>query len=820
MNYRLLLVLLLFPVQIILAQQTKVQGIVSDQLTGEPMAFVKVFFLDSKIGTFTDSTGHYSIETYYATDSLRFVFTGYLSVTKKVTKDVAQEISVVLPVLTADIEEVVARAPDELPSTRLHKRVVANKPINNKEKLSAYEYELYNKIQFDANNIGENFTKRDIVNRLDLVLDYLDSTEAGETYLPMLLSETVSDFYFRKNPKSRREYVHGTRVTGIDNLQINQLLGDMYLDFNIYDNSIIMFNRSFISPVADNARNFYKFFLEDSAFIDQYWCYKLRFVPKRDGDLTFQGEMWIHDTTYAVKNIKATISLDANVNFVQGLFFEQDFNQVEKEVWMLTNEKLILDLKLTRNTGLYGVYARKTSSRRNFKINEKHPDEFYNTDYTVELADSAKLRDEHFWETHRHTALNQQESGIIEMIDSLNATPYLKNLKKLAYLASTGYYPYKKLEFGNALALISGNPVEKVRTGLALRTSNAFSRRLELGGRVAYGFGDQRFKYGATVRYNITPKKRGMLVAYYNYDLEQIGASPTAAALGSSFGTIFRTGPFDKLTFVQKVGMNIEKDVKKDFVIYGGFEWKEFTPKGIANYVRINQTTNLPENIESIRTSEFTARLRWAKNEEFIGGSFDRVSMGSWYPIISLQAIIGVKGLFGSDYNYQKIEFQMEHDRPIGFLGRIRYGINAGYIFGTAAYPFLKVHEGSQSYWLQSNAFNKLNFFEFVSDRYVGGFIENHWEGLFFDRIPLIKKLKWRLVTSSRFTYGAVSDRHSAEMLLPSFTKKFGSIPYVEAAIGIENIFQFFRVDLVYRATHLDPGMSPFGVRARWSFNF
>jgi hypothetical protein len=246
MNYRLLLVLFFLPVQMILAQQTKVQGIVTDQLTGEPMSFVKVFFLDSKIGTFTDSTGHYSLETYYATDSLRFVFSGYLSVTKKVKRDVEQEISVVLPILTADIEEVVARAPDELPSTRLHKRVIANKPTNNKEKLSAYEYELYNKIQFDANNIGENFTKRDIVNRLDLVLDYLDSTEAGDTYLPMLLSETVSDFYFRKNPKSKREYVHGTRVTGIDNLQINQLLGDMYLDFNIYDNIIIMFNLSLI----------------------------------------------------------------------------------------------------------------------------------------------------------------------------------------------------------------------------------------------------------------------------------------------------------------------------------------------------------------------------------------------------------------------------------------------------------------------------------------------------------------------------------------------------------------------------------------------
>ena len=162
----------------------------------------------------------------------------------------------------------------------------------------------------------------------------------------------------------------------------------------------------------------------------------------------------------------------------------------------------------------------------------------------------------------------------------------------------------------------------------------------------------------------------------------------------------------------------------------------------------------------------------------------------------------------------------MEHNRTIGVLGRIRYGVTAGYVFGAAAYPFLKVHEANQSYWLLTSTFNKLNFFEFISDKYVGGLIENHWEGLFFDRIPLIKKLKWRLVTTGRITYGAISTRHTAEMELPSFTKQFGKIPYAEAAIGIENIFKVGRVDLVWRLTHLDPGVSPLGIRARWALNF
>lgn len=162
----------------------------------------------------------------------------------------------------------------------------------------------------------------------------------------------------------------------------------------------------------------------------------------------------------------------------------------------------------------------------------------------------------------------------------------------------------------------------------------------------------------------------------------------------------------------------------------------------------------------------------------------------------------------------------MEHWTNVGILGRLRYGINAGFINGTVAYPFLKVHEGSQSYWLYTNSFNRMSFFEFISDRYVGGLVEQHWQGLFFDWIPLLKKLQLRLVTTGRITYGAISSRHQDAMLIPTFTKSFGSIPYAEASIGIENILKVGRIDLVWRLTHLEPGIKPLGIRARWSLNF
>lgn len=806
------------------AQQTKVYGKITDALTGEFIPFAKIVFQDTKIGILSDSLGFYTLESYYGTDSIVVSSFGFRTQTIAVKKDISQEINVKLNYPTTNLNEVTIRPPDEDPAITLHKRVIKNKNINNKEKLDAYEYELYNKIQFDVNNIGERFGNNPIVKRLDLVMKYLDSTDKGKSYLPFLLSESISNFYFKNKPKKRREVISASQITGIDNFQINQILGDMYLDMNVYDNNLVLFDRSFVSPVSNIARGFYKFYLEDSTFIDSQWCYKLRFRPKRDGDLTLEGEMWIHDTTYAVKRISAKISPGANINYVQDLYFEQEFNLVAKEVWMMTNEKLIIDLKITKKSQIYGFFARKNSSRKYFTVNQKRDDEFYKSNTTVEYLDSAQIRSEAYWKAHRHSPLSEQEVGIENMIDSLENTKMFRSLKSLTYLASTGYVPIGKFEIGNAFTAVGFNQIETFRTGLALRTSNKFSRRVELGVKAFYGFNDQEFKYGAKLRWNVTQKKRGLLTAYYNYDFEQIGLSPTASATGSTFNSFLSNGPLNKLTFVEKVGVNFEKDVKKDLILFAGFDWKEFSPVGIAVFNRYDADSNLV-NINKIQTAEITARVRWTKDEEFISGAFDRTSLRSKYPIFSVQGIFGVKGVFGSDYNYQKIEFAMNHNRNVGVWGYLKYGVNAGYVFGTVAYPFLKVHEGNQSYWLLTSAFNKLNYFEFISDKYVGGFVEHHWEGLFFDRLPLIKKLKWRLVTSGRMTYGYLSDRHSKEMIIPEFTRRFGFVPYVETAVGIENIFKVFRVDLVWRMTHLEQiateeKIYPLGVRARWNFSF
>jgi hypothetical protein len=798
-------------------QQTVVMGRVIDK-KGEPISYVQIQFLDSKIGTKSDSLGNFYLSTYYPTDTLLFRLIGYQTERIKIKKDQTQELVVKLSTQDKEVAEVILKAPTETRGAQLHRRIITYKNVNNKEKLEAYQYHLYNKIQLDASNLDSGLLNNPLVDRLSLVKNYLQTDSSDKSLLPVVLSESVSDYYYRKDPKLKKEVVEASRISGVENMQMTQFLGDMYLELNIYDNIYDLFNKSFISPLAPYARTYYQFYLDDSTFIGADWCYKLRFVPKRSGDLVFEGHMWVHDTTYAVKRFEANIAPGANLNYIQDFYIEQAFEQVQKEVWMLTSEKMVLSFKVTEKSKFLGLIGRKYSQRSAYVINAGQPEEFYRSNNSVDVLSNAKERSDEEWAQLRPISLTDKEQRIEQMVDSLEAQPFYQNMRKLTYFATTGYWPIQKIEIGSATSLVSMNPVEKFRVALALRTSNDFSKRFEIGGRVAYGFGDQRFKYNVRLRYNITPQKRGMLMTYYNHDIEQIGLSPTAASMGTSFVTILSTAPFDKLTFVQKVGVSLEKDIKKDLIVFGAIEWKNYTPLGLATYKRFNGFDTL--NVDNISTTELTTRIRWTKDEEFLSGSFDRTALRSPYPILSFQGIFGFKDVFGSDYYYQKLEFQFEHNTQIGVLGRMRYGFTLGYINGIAAYPLLKVHDGNQSLWLLTSATNMVNFLEFISDKYVIGFAENKWEGLLFDRIPLVKKSKIRLVTTERIMLGSLSSKQNQALLIPSFVQPFNGVPYVEIGIGIENIFKVLRIDLLYRATHQIPGTSPIGIKARYSLNF
>ncbi|MAP01802.1 MAG: hypothetical protein CMD01_03165 [Flavobacteriales bacterium] len=802
-------------------QKTKVSGLVKDSITSEALPFVNVFFKGTKVGVTTDLQGKFSIETFYATDSIVISFIGYKKVILPIQKDKAQQLTVYLNESFTSLQEITIISSDVNPAHAIIDNVLKNKKINNREKLDAYQYEVYNKIQFDINNLTDEFKNTKAFRKFNFIFDNVDTTGEKE-FLPLFVTESLSDYYFRKSPKTHKEIIKGSNVSGVDNESISQFTGDMYQQVNIYDNYLTIFRKNFVSPIANQCLSFYKYYLIDSLYMDGYWCYQLDFTPKRKGELTFEGTMWVHDTTYAIKKVKSTIAKDANINFVNNLQVTQTFKQVEKEVWMLTKDELFIDFQWTKKT--LGFYGKKTTSYDNFIINCPKEEPFYSGAENVFISDSANIRDDNFWVKNRHDSLTKQQQQVYKMIDTLRKLPVMRTYADVIYLLATGYKVFGKFEVGEYTSLYSYNEVEGHRFRGTVRTSNDFSTRIELSAFGAYGLLDKRIKYGAGTRFFITKKPRRLVQLVHKKDVEQIGISSNAYNNSGVVSSLFRRNPFNKFIFNTETRFSYTREWFHGLSSTVLFRNSIIEPIGVINFFQSNNN-GIQSPINNINTSEITFQTRFAYNEKYISGEFDRVSLGTKFPIIEINYGYGIPNLLESQYEFHRIKLSFNHKIPLGILGKLNYQFSAGKIFGNIPFPLLEVHPGNETWSYNDEAFNMMNIGEFISNEYVTWKIENHFDGLFLNKFPLLKKLKWREVATFQGVWGRLNNPENLVLDLPEFSSSLERKPYIESSFGIENIFKFLRVDVIWRLSYLDNEfegikVAPFGVRAKLQFDF
>ena len=802
----------------LLAQQTKVSGRVFDADTKESLPLVTLYFYDTKIGTNADLDGNFSISTYYATDSLIFNIVGYARKAVKIKKDVSQEIMVYLKPASVGLKEVVIKYEErENPAHPIIRRVIANKKVNDREKLEAYQYEAYNKVEFDLNNLSEKFKSRKLVKPFKFIFDHVDSTEE-KPYLPIFITEAISDFYYRKSPRSSFEQIKATKISGVKNQSVSQFLGDMYQNVNVYDNNIIAFDHSFISPISNSGFIYYHYYLVDSLYIDGNYCYQIDFKPRRIQEPTFDGTMWINDTTYAVKKLEAGISGTANINFINKFFVRQEFEQVQKEVWMLKKDQLVVDFSVTKDgTGLYG---RKTTTYRNHVVNQPLTDKEYNNKDNINLAVDFDKKTAAYWDTARHEELNAKEKAIYTMIDSVQNVPEFRSYIDLINLAINGYKVIGNVEFGPYFTIYSYNPVEGNRIRIGGRTANKFSTRLLLEGYGAYGFADDRVKYSGGLTYILSKQPRNAISASFKNDVEQLGQSQNALRQDNVLASFFRRNPAQKLTFTEEYKVDFEHDWFTGFSNKIMFRNRTMRPLGLLDYQRINEQGQI-DNIKQIETSELSLYTRFAFKEKYVYGEFERVSLGTDYPTLLVVYTKSLPGVLGTVFNYQKMLIGISDEIKLSIFGRTNYRFEVGKVFGRAPYPLLEIHRGNETFYYDDFAFNTMNFFEFVSDQYAQAYVTHHFDGFFLNRMPLIRKLKWREVATLKAVVGQYNMANSKELALTNNIYTLNRGPYIEAAVGIENILKFVRVDALYRLRYLDhPNISKFGVRIKFQFNF
>lgn len=816
--FSLLLVLFVLCTANTMAQKTIVVGKVYEAESGNTMPYANVFFKDSKIGTITDEAGTYRIETYYPTDSLVVTVLGFKRLAYKAKTDKSQVIDFPLEVagISLGTVEITADRKAKDPAVELMKKVVRNKRANNREKLSAYEYDVYNKIEFDMNNINEKFTNQKVMKPFDFVFDNIDSTTEEKPFLPIFLTESFSRYFYRKSPKSSMEIISATKVAGVKNESVSQFLGDMYQNTNVYENYVDAFGKSFVSPLSDFGFASYKYYLLDSAIMSSKKCYKIAFIPRRKHELVFEGEMWIHDTTYAVKQIDAEIVEGANINWINTFSVHHEYEQVDNEVWMLTKENVVVDFNVSEKA--IGFYGRKTTLFSNFILNEEKENSFYSTFNNIVVSDSASDFCEEFWQEKRPERLSDNEYKVYEMVDTIQQIRAFRTYVDLITLFVNGHYEMKYVDLGPYFTAFSFNQVEGARLRIGGRTNSDFSTRLGIEGYLAYGTKDKRFKYKAAGRYFISKSPRQTLSLSAQNDLEQLGQSANAWRTDNILSSVFRRAPFRFNAFEEYKG-GYEIEYFPGFSTKFEFARKDMYSVGDVLFIKTASDGSLYD-INRLSTVQINISARFAYREKFISGDLDRISMGTRYPIFEVNAQFGINGFLGGDYEYQRLSFRISDRFPINPIGQSEVVIEAGKIWGTLPYPLLQMFPGNQTYFYDEFAFNLMNYYEFIADEWATLLYTHHFNGIMFNKVPLFRKLKWREVATFRGAVGGLSNSHKTELEFPNNLYDLNK-PYFEAGVGVENILKIFRVDALWRLSYLNnPNVVPFGVRLTFQIEF
>ncbi len=826
------------------SQTTSVRGAVTDAKTGDPLPFVTVLFEGTSVGKNTDFNGQYILETNQATAKLKFTLLGYKPQIKTIAVGESQIISVKLTPETKELKEVSVKGEKQRyrnkdnPAVDLIRKVIDNKDQNRRTQIDSYQYEKYEKVQFALSNITEKFKNKKYLKNFQFIFDNLDSNQIpGKVILPMYLKETLSDYYYRKDPKGRKEIIKATRKVDFDdfvnNDGIGTFIGYLYQDVDIYENTVFILTNPFISPIADNGPIFYRYYIKDTVPVEDVMCYHMIFYPRNKADMNFQGELFITaDSDYAVRKCDLTVNSDINLNFVKELRLSQYFRQVDKGEWLLSHDNISIDFGLGKN-GL-GVYGQRAASYKDYIINQPKPEEFYKG-IDVDLPDSLPARSDAYWEQNRHDSLTRSEKGVYTMVDSIQHVPAFRHAMNIAVLVLAGFKDFGPFEIGPVNTFYSYNPIEGFRARIGGRTTKKFNSKFQLETYAAYGFRDEQWKYYIGTKRAIGKKSfmdfpQKNLIASYQYETRIPGQELQFIQEDNALLS-FKRGINDKLIYNRVINVELLNEFANHFSFDVQLQHLTQTPGGSLKFNTSNYN-DAGNNFPNLTTTEFGLTLRFAPHEQFYQGRSYRIPMANQYPIFQLRLSASFKDVLQADFGYRKVSASIFKRLTIAPFGYTDILIEFGKTFGTVPYPLLQIHRANQTYSYQLQSYNLMNFLEFISDEYVSMNVDHFFNGFFFNKIPLFSRLKWREVASIKVLYGRITDANNPNLHPDLFkfpvgingeplTYSLERKPYIEASIGISNIFKVLRFDLIKRLSYLDHvNVAEFGFRGRFKFDF
>ncbi|XOV95179.1 MAG: DUF5686 family protein [Bacteroidota bacterium] len=813
---------------VVFSQKTTVSGKVTEARTGSPIPFANVVFTGTTEGGITDFDGNFSISTSLNVDSIEVRYIGYIKRTKSLVPKTEQILNFQLDEDIQTLGEVIVYA-GENPAFEILRRVNDHKNENDPRSLEAYEYESYTKIEFDIDHISERLKERKIMHRIAQILDSAEQVagDDGKPVMPIFLSEAISKFYYKKNPMYRHEEILKTQVHGIgitDGTLTSQVIGASFQQYNFYQNWLNIISKEFVSPIADGGRIYYEYDLIDSLWLDDDFCYRIDFTPKREQDLAFRGTMWITREDYALKRIDATVPRSANLNFVDRLKIQEDLVKTTAGPWLPLKTRVVVDMVEITNQSpsLIGKFYVST---KDHVANDPKENKFYQNPVTFE--DWEISHDDAYWEEHRHDSLTTTELAVLDMIDTLKQVPIIKLGMDAAKFAFNGYHKMGKIEVGPYTTFLGNSDIEGWRPGFGIRTSIDFSKDWVLGGHIGYGFDDERWKYRFYLERILSRRRWSTLRVERQREIEQVWVLSDEFEPFSFLYTLSRFGnlisPFlldnynVKYFRQHSTGLGQELQIKHEV----------YTPMFDFRYFKNPGTDITTDSV--FRTTEVSLKTRYAKDEIFVINDNDRLSMGTVrWPAFEFKYTYGLKDVLNSSFEYHKLKFTFQKRQKMGILGISNIWAAGGMIIGDIPYPLLYNTIGNETPFYVNFSYNLLNYYEFSSDRYAELRYRHSFEGIILNTIPLLKRLKWRLIGEANFLYGSLSDSNlnrvsypvdsNGDLIIPfnQFTNK----PYIEVGYGVENIFRVLTVQAFHRLTYLDHNnVNKFAVKFKIDFN-
>ena len=806
------LCLLLLPVWVF-AQTTRVQGTVTDASTGKGLPYVAVYFEGTTSGTYTDASGAYTLETEgkEARYALTATVIGYLTQTTQVEGGTVTRADFAL---VRDASAVFGfNADDDFRVRSILYNLQRNRRRNDPLGKDAWQAGIYSKVELAVANVDNVVGKFIFRKRSDLIPEFRDST-AFNGYIPVLLSEGVLRRYHAVEPAVDKEVFEASRISGLDQQNIvRQFTGSSTLRMDFYRDIIPVFNQSFPSPASSVGHIYYNYALVDSLTTGGRKAYSIVFTPKKLITApVLEGRMDIDAEDYAIRSVHARLSPTSNINWIRSIDVDSEYTRLEDGTWFYDAEQLFMDISAHLNDQVAVVSLQMKRDLRYTSVEfGPFPDmEAKATGDKVEVDENPD-RELAWWDEVRPAPLTERELAIFTTAERFKEKPSFKWMYAIGNMFVTGFLEDKDLgiSYGPWERTVTFNATEGVRVQGGFRTTKEFSRKMRFTGTVAYGFGDKEWKWftGAEFMLGDNQKRTNKITFWAGRDYENLGRGSGVFTERNIVNSLLAPGGFDKRGLMTQAVLEHKYEFSPNFNstlslhhlrIYGTADIPLIRPDGTA----------APSF--SANQVHWTGRFSW--DERIDRGVFEKTYLFTRYPIVTVDLLGGIKGITADDCSFARGELTVDWRIPAGLLGFGNIHLNGGAILGSVPYPLLKLHEGNQSQLFKSpvvglldkSAFSLMNYYEFASDRWVTGYYEHNFNGLLLGIVPLVNRLGLREVVTVRGAWGTLTDQNrlNAPFLLPENSLNSLEIPYVEAGVGIANIFHLLRVDCFWKLTH------------------